>query len=73
MNRPVNIERTLANGDGWEPVATVDLDDENTWPADLPLDIIALLRNAQTDEMLVSNNQKHSSDGRFYRLNLKSI
>jgi len=72
MNRTVQIKRTSASGDGWESLPTVDLDDEKTWPSDLPQDIVALLRQAQTDDVLVSNNQKHSVDGRFYRLDLES-
>jgi hypothetical protein len=72
MNRPVKIERTAANGDSWESVCTVDLDHDETWPATLPRDILGVLQQAQTDDMLVSNNQQHSTDGRFYRLDLKT-
>ena len=60
--KAVEISRN-PGGQDWRPFATVDPNDESTWPRKLPDDIAGLIRDGETE-----NNSKHSPDGFFYRL-----
>lgn len=60
--KAVEISRNQG-GQDWCSFATVDPNDESTWPCELPDDIAGLIRDGATE-----NNSKHSPDGFFYRL-----